>query len=639
MSKITDLMDHYQKGVQDNEQRLTRKNGWNQLIRAYLNVLPIDWPYEVKVTDPRIRTTLLEKTGRLLNSKLQGYLVPREQGDVMGAAIHNSIVEYQWDNATRGGSMLEKLSSCDQITRIFGAAFVYSYWDKEKECNEIKVLDPRDVFVDFTATHVRGAKWVQIREYSTVEKLKKLGFKVDLKKFKANDRRDNNYVSAVRESRGLEDRTGEDKANPVLEVVTEWSDDREIVFLPRYKAILRDRENPYKHKKIPVSQLRYYPIVDDVIGESEIEPVVGLNRAINAVLCGFLEQMNLSLRPPIKIRSNAARLETIVYGPGAQWLVNSPDAATPVENIGRSAIEAFNNAYPALVAAFNNAMGDQSLGISNIKGYQTDKTATEVSNLEKQQNNRDQYNQLFLGEFLKDIMQMWVSNNQQYLFSNPDMQYKIIKIVGREKIQEYQKLKADEASIPKDAMSQLGEMISSNPGASNGLDLEGMMKELEVPKNAVVVGTDEYGNPSDVRKRLTVGNGGDVAELIFKEEDLDGIYDYIPDVRSMAAGAGRQLQQARQQAFNLVLNPQVQQMLAQRGKTMDISDLIVNMLEDNGLKDAEKLFDEQPLAGNQGVVQPGINPGVPGGITANPTIPSPGGVPPEAQGVQGVPPF
>lgn len=176
--RFDEVMRHYTTATQEMDTRRTRKNGWNDTIDMYMGRFSATWPYDSQVHDPRIRTTILEKTARLLNSKLKGRLVPREGGDVKGARINNAILDFQWDQANEGGSMLEKVSTMDQHTRMFGASFGMVYWKSVFEKGEsvfdgpeLKVIDPRDIFVDPSSNHVRNANWVQVREWTTVDKL------------------------------------------------------------------------------------------------------------------------------------------------------------------------------------------------------------------------------------------------------------------------------------------------------------------------------------------------------------------------------------------------------------------------------------------------------------------------------------
>lgn len=619
------LMYHYQMGTQDTTTRRTRENGWDEIVNEYMGKLPDDWPYQSVVTDPRIRTTILEKTARLLNSKLQGRLVPREGGDLVSARIQNSVLDFQWDYANEGGTMVEKVAMSDQAARLTGAGFALVYWDTKKECNEMKPIDARDIFIDPSASHIRNAKWVQIREFTTAEQLEKRGFKVgellkkkeDLKN--VHDLKSTAYEDIVKLNRSLDDRTGWDPAYTTFEVVTEWTPKKKKIFLPRHGVILEEKDNPYEHGRIPVAQLRYYPLGDDIYGESEVEPVISLARAINAILCGFIDEMNLAMRPPVKIEESGVRMETIEYGPGAKWIMNSLNSVQEIR-MGDSAIQSFNNTYPALVAAFNTAMGDQSLGVSNIKGYQGDKTATEVASLEKQQNNRDQYNQLYLGEFLKDIMFMWLSNNKQYLFDDPTKKYKIIKIIGKDKIKDLQMMGLADKEVPESVMAQISEMVMKYPKEISDEAIGQLMEESAIPVNPVVLNPGAAPEEYDIKSKLELKKGEE-AELYLTKDDLDGIYDYVPDVKSMAIGAGEMTQRARQQAVELALNPVVQQMLERRGESLDIKELIVALLEDAGYKDAASLFgNDQPPVANGPVgpqtPQPGQTPLGPSGIPA-----------------------
>lgn len=650
--KLTLLMDHYNKGVQDMDTRRTRKNGWNEIIDAYMNKLDLTkWPYTSVVTDPRIRTTILEKTARLLNSKLQGRLIPREGGDIIKARINNAILDFQWDFADDGGAMIEKVALADQVARIYGAAFVYVYWDNKKNSNEIKVCDPRDILWDFSATHARNAKWVQYREYSTPNALEARGYDVsglrkiiDENERQSSDLRSTNYESEVKLNRGLEDRVGQDLSNPVIEIVTEYTKDSVTVFAPRYGTILHTGKNPYKHGKLPFAQLRYYPLGDDIYGESEVESVIPLQRAINAVLCGFIDTMNLSMRPPLKLITGAYQKGSIEYGPGAQWIVNRPDAVTEAQ-IGEGAIANFNATYPALVAAFNTAMGDQSLGTSNVGGGGfTEKTATEVASLERQQSQRDQYNQLYLAEFLKDIMLMWLSNNKQYLFDDPSKKYFVLKIVGKDNVQMFQQMLLDEKDIPDEAMQEIAATVEANPDIPQAM-IDDVVTDVAVPTNPVITNPEEE-NPEnyDVKSKLSVGRMGDMADLYVTPDDLVGVYDYVPDVKSMSAGAGLMMQTARDKFMERILNPQVSMMLQTQGESVKIKELLVSDAENAGYRDAESLFQplQQPaLPAGPGVVAPSVSPlgATPnGGIPTVPQAVSSGAGPiglPQPQGLPG----
>ncbi len=634
-SQMNLLLDHYNKGKQDVDIRRTRHNGWNQTIDVYMQRIPKNWPYTSRVTDPRLRQTIVEKTGRLVNSKLQGRLVPRRNATILGARLNNAILEQQWDDADFGGSMLEKIAFSDEVCRLYGSTFAEVFWDDKKNSNDIKILNPNDVFIDFAATHIRNAKWAIIREFTTVKKLKDMGINVtkDMLSQTPSDQRSNEYQDPVKLNKSLEDRVGQDLSNPTLLVAREITPTSEIMFLPKQAIILRERKNPSNHGKINIAQLRYYPLGDDVYGEAEAEVVLPLARAINSFLSAFVDEMNNSGRPPLKVRSNGVRMETLVYGPGAKWIMNDLASVEQLQ-MGDSAIKSFNNVYPALVAAFNTAMGNQSLGISNITGRGEDKTATEVRDLARQQFSGDQYNQQYLGEYLKDIMMMWLANNQQFLFDDPDQEEHILRIVGKDKIRDLQALKLDNQEVNQEAFDEVTETIKANPA---GTDDESIREVMEGISEPTVPATDGSNEP-----KLKVAENGEEAELTITKSDVDGIFNYIPDIKSMARGAGEEQKEGRLRAFELLQNPIITQNLQAEGQRLNTKELIVTMLEDNGVNDAERLFEpiEQAQAlGEPGIVDqaasgaaiPGGTPqeqGVPGVPAPLPVQPVPGGIPP-----------
>lgn len=616
---LTELLEHYETSTSDNDIRRTRKNGWNDVLDAYFGVLPSNWPYLAKVSDPLIRTAILRKTARLINSKLRGQLVPREGGDVIRGKINNAILDYQWDMADEGGSMLEKTALSDMQGRLFGASFGLCYWAIKKvgdkvvyEGNELKILDNRDVYVDYTANHVKNANWVQVREflsledleernenspepiYKNLEELKKL-MSAD-KKTVVSDRRDNLYDSITKEIRGLEDRIGTDRAFPTIEVVTEYRKHRWITFVPRFKLILRDVDNPYDHKRIPVVQLRYYPVGDDVYGESEVESVLPLQRAANAMLCGFIDEMNLTMKPPIKVANNATvRLDTIVYGPNAVWLTGDSVNNVVEHQAGGEAVRNFQTVYPAIKAAFNEAIGETTQGMSDMDPMQGDKTATEVKSFEKQKASRDQYNQIYLEQFLKDVMMIWLENNQQFLFDDPTRHTLVFRIVGRGIMQDLQRLGLDEMELPKESQKAITEMIEMQEGNVSDQEIKLLTEELSVPKYPVITNpTAKNPEDYDIKSKMEVDEAGQYATLLVTPDDMDGRYDYIPDIKSMAAGNYQEQIQGRNMAMQMMLNPGIQQMLAMEGFKPKVKELLSDILEDTGISDPEKLFESMP---------------------------------------------
>lgn len=665
---LNEVQRHYVQWTEDNEKRRSRPNGWDAVTDAYYGKLPNDWPYQSKVVDPRIRTSLIEKKARLLNKKLRGRLVPRPNSDnsnVLKARINNAILDFQWDNAIDGGTMLTKWGQMDQDTRMYASCFGLIKWRHEVgkdgqiefDGNEFYPLDVRDCGLDPTSNHIRDAKWFQVREWAKIEDLEQIsdlpdGTKIypGLNKLKSalslnsNDRRDSAYPNRILQIKGLEDRVGMDRSFPIVEIVTEYRRDKWITFSPKYHVILREIDNPYKHGRIPAVQLRYYKVTGDPLGESEVEPVLPLWKSIQAILNGYLDNMNVHNRPPLKILDGKVRIETIVFGPEAQWIIDQPDAVTEFAGSG-AAMQYFQTAYSSAVAAFNSAMGDTSQGVSAIDPFNPQKTATEVKNTARQQNTRDQDNQTQLSEALEDMMAMWLSNNQQFIFADPDKQEYIIKIVGSELYNYFKRAGMDQLELTPEAMSTIGDIISQQGGNMSDDDMAQLTQAGMTPKFPIIKNPKEK-NPAklDFKPKMTMGDMNDEAEMVVTPDDLDGSYLYIADTRSMASGADEESRQAVGNAIDrLTTNPIILQLLQQQGITPDIKELLITDFNNSGLSDSERYFttqsntngaqqNPQPQPGQGGVpaqalpnngMPPGVNPGAAAGIS-NPMAQSPG---------------
>jgi len=657
---LTELLEHYFDWNEDNEKRRTRDHGWNEVIDAYNGQLPEDWPYNAETVDPRIRTTLLEKKSRLTNSKLRGRLIPREGGDILKARLNNSLIDFQWDSAIEGGTMNAKVGEMDMDSRMFGSSFAYVGWKYETDDetvtfngNEMRVLDPNNCGLDPNCTHIRDANWFQIREYMLWTDLKEenefpgepkySGLKdlmALIEKEKSQNQRQIDFQSRNLQLKGLEDRVGYDKAFPVIEIVTEFRKDRWITFSPKYKVVLRDIKNPYKHRSIPIVQLRYYPLLNDPWGESEVESVLSLFWAIQATLCAYVDTMNIHMRPPLKIIEGQVRMETIEWGPEATWIVNTQDSIMEHSGTGE-ALKYFQNTYGALVSAFQAAMGELSQGTSAVDPFSSDKTATEVKASMKQQNARDESNQATLSDMIQDMMRMWVSNNQQFLFADQNMDEYILRIVGKEQFDYFKRSGLDQMTIPDEAMEKIAEIMALKNGDVSDGELQQLTDAAKVPLYPVVLNEDKKNE--EIKTKLRMSELGDSAELSLVPDDLAGTYDYIPDVKSMSMGAYQEQLQSLNRTFEIMTNPTVLQLLQQEGVTPNVKDIISGILESSGLRDTERYFKQtQASTGVQpNMEQPGLPGASPAGtpgqqqMAGSAPVQNTGGVPMGVPGVMG----
>lgn len=628
---------HTDIGFQETDRRATGRNQIgtisfdeaDELFRSWID--ENNWPYDALLFDPRIFTFIFEKTSRLISNKPKGRLTPREGSDVLSAKINNALLDYQWDMSNNGGTMLEKWAMMDMNARKYGASFALAKWRYECDTNgkvvfdgpDMKVLNNRDIAHELSATSIQSCNWFQVREYPVFQDLQQVNDQSRSKPIYKNldklreaigrgsteggggDTREVNWSSRSRQIAKLEtDPIGKDQVFKNIEIITEYRKDRWITFAPQHGVVIRDIENPYKNYELPIIMLRYYAIDDDLYGLSEIEPVKGLQKAINAILCQYVDEINQQLYSPIAI-GPGVRQHTLEWGKGARWIMNNPVTDFRIVESRSNAAQYFNNTYSVLVAAMMNALGESSLGISNIQPMQNDKTATEVKALQVQRNARDQFNQNFLAEAIKRQLMLWHSMNQVLLFSDPKQQRHIIRIVGKDAMDWFTEQGLADVGIDDDQIELLRSMELTPD------QIEEFGKDTGFPIFPVNLGTKEK---PEIVSKLQLQEKGKSASLYIEPDDIKGMFDFSVDVQSMASSSDEEMKNGRQTAVTLLAsNPNVLMFLQQEGVKPKFKELFVTWLEDLGFSDAEKFFeksqDQQAPTAPEGGMPPGMGGG------------------------------
>lgn len=674
---FTDVILHYQMAKEDLESRYGDWDTKDELFRSFINEK--NWPYNAIIFDPRTFTFIFEKTSRLLANKPRGRMVPREGGDALGAKINNELLKFQWDENERVDSMpmIAKWAMMDMNARKYGASFGLSKWHwqrytkkngKNKKGEDqyksvpwfdgpnFKPLINRDCLPNPSYSTVK--LWFQHRDYLTIKELKDTNDAARSKPVYKNldllrqavkdsedrgvvDSRESNWTSRNKSIKDLTDYLGRDETNKVIEVITEYRNERWITFAPKHGVILRDIPNPYDHCQIPVVMLRYYPIDDDLYGLSEIEPIQSLQKGTNALLNQNVDTLNMGLNNILKVRSTGVQMHTLEFGPGKKWIMNDPSSDVIEHQFNPTGIREFPGNYRLLVSSMQEALGETSLGVSGIDPTSGDKTATEIKDSAMQRNARDNFNQIFLSEAIKKQMVFWHLMNKQFIFDNPSEQQKVIRIVGKDAIRYFEKMGLNKYAVSDEA----GELLSKPEIAEVTSQLGMRAEEFAQPLYPV-------GVKGESLPKFNVEPMSENGSLIIEPDDLSGTYDFIPDIESMQLPDDQQVLAAKRQMIELVKDPAMTQLLMQESYKLKVKEMLEDYFEDLGMKDADKYFEkaEQQLpmqggnngqigqAGEAGVIpgQVGQGNGQPQGVAggakaffggqAQPVVPGPGPV-------------
>jgi hypothetical protein len=591
-----DVSRHYDMSTEDLDIRRSEMDEVDELFRSHIN--ESTWPYRSLVFDPRVFTAIFEKTSRLISKKPRGRFIPREGGDSLKAKIINEYQAFQWDDSERadGVPMLSKWAMMDMNARKYGASFALVTWHYDKSMKfdgpTMRTWNNRDVLHNPSYSTIK--KWIQLRDYNTLDELQKINeasrskpkfenldllFNQMLKQRKADgsvlDTREADYAVKNKEIKGLSDYLGRDELFRTVEIVTEYRNDRWITFAPKYGVVLRDIENPYDHGQIPVVMLKYYPIDDDIYGLSEIEPVMKLQRAINALICQYIDEVNVKLYPIIMANPSEVRMHTLEFGPEKKWLMNRPGESVRVLEVLSQANQTFQAAYSTLVSSFMNAIGETSMGVSNIDPFAGDKTATEVQDMSLKRTARDNFNQIYLSQAIKQQQMLWFMMNKQFLFADPKSAPKILRVVGKDALRYFVEAGLDKGGLSEEVTQEL---MNMNPEDLIDLDLSAV---------------------SD--KKMILDQSGNSGALVLEKDDFSGSYDYIADVESMELPNKKDEMNAKRLTLEIAKDPVVAQLMAAEGKRMKFSQLMEDWLEELGFKDADKYFEKLELAPQGGM--------------------------------------
>ena len=614
-----EVSSHYDMSKADLDVRITDFDKKDELFRSFID--EANWPYRSLVSDPRIFTALIEKGARMFANKPRGRMTPREGGDALGAMINNEVLSFQWDDSERVDSMpmLAKWAMMDLNARKYGASFGLVPWHYQRMIGKdkkgqifydgpnLKPWNNRDVLVNPSYSSIKN--WIQLRGYPTFQELESVNDAARSKPVyknldilrdqmrkgmgkKGGDHRQTNYQSKNKTISGLTDYLGSDEVFRTIEMITEYRDERWITFAPRYGTVVRDIANPYDHGQIPVVMLKYYCIDDDIYGLSEIESVEKLQRAVNALICQYLDAINMSLYTPLKINSagGAVQMQTINFGPAEKWLMQNPQTDVLPFEQSLNGVQEFTSTYRFLISALQEGLGETSQGISNLSPGGEDKTATEIRDLAVSRNARDNFNQIYLSEAMKKQMMLWYKMNQQFFF-NANEKEKIIQITGKDSIAYFQQMGLDGEGMTDKSMDLL-----SNP------EFADIARPTDLTEPLYPVA----GHDGMIRTKLRMEEDGQSGSLTVEPGDLSGLYDYVPDIESMKLPDSNQMIAAGRQIVEMAVNPQVAQILAGEGYKFKAKEALEDYFEKLGYKDADKYFDKLQQ-------QPGM-PGMMGGV-------------------------
>ena len=607
---LSEVQTHYDEAQSELDIRITHKTQgfdvYDKLFRSYID--PAKWPYHAKIFDPRSFGGIIKKTTRLIATKLKGRLVPRSVGKELGARVGTELLSYQWDEIDNKTDfpMLARLAILDMNARKYGASFALVNWHQEKNIKSevifdgpwIEPLNNRDVLLQPGRTSIADSDYVIVRRYVSWEELKAVNDTAltgpiydevaleELKQLKGA--MGEHYTSINRSIKGLNTKpTGESR----IEVCTEYRKDKWITWVPlsgdkkkRGGLLLREIDNPYEHGQIPIVRLVYYPIDDDIYGISELEPIVSLQKALNALVSQSYDMINIDLYPIVAMNPQKVVMSSVEFKPKAKWLMDNP--AVDVRRIESSVqgLSKFREMASYIIASMMEALGEVGQGVSNVAMFEADKTATEIRDLALLRNARDNFNKLMLGCFLGKVMQLWWSMDRQFVD-----EVKFIRIVGKDALKYFIEEGLHEWTLSNEGYELIDVYMKENPQVSFEEAYEILRQSRELDKYAVPLFPVKY--KGETIPKLQLSKDGRSGFLAFeKDRDAAGDYDFIPDIESMSLPNDKDILQTRLMFFKLL--QENAEALRQEGVKPKFKELLIKIGQSAKIDDAEQYFEE-----------------------------------------------
>jgi hypothetical protein len=639
-SLLSEVRQHYDLSYAELQMRAGHKTqGFDEYDNLFRSVIDSSkWPYNAKIFIPLTFKSIFSKDTRLITGKVKGKLVAGEYGNELGARIGSELLSSQYDDHDMffEEQVMNKYFRWSQNTRRYGAGFMFVGWRKEKDGKgktifdgpTVEVLDNRKVYLQPGAMSIDTSDYVIVERDMTLDELKRIqdtsmARDKDKPTFQNLDKLEALHETTITREiqsrnsaiRGLDDkRTGQGKHKP-FRVLTEYRRDKVVWWLPDYGGdnnkeevpglIIRIGKNPYDHGKIPIVRLVYMPIDDDIYGISEIEPARSEQKAVNALVSGFIEAVSNELYPIIKGHPTNVDWNTIEFKPKAAWIMQNPQTDIAMQEGRVTFTRNFVEAYRLLISTHAESMGDSAADASNLAALSADKTATEVRDLALQRGSRDNFNKLFLSAAITKIYMLWWQMNQQFLTDT-----KVIRVAGKDAIEYFTEEGLDGWTLSDDGyeliaytmgeLAEQGEMTTFEE-TYEVLRVEGILDDFSEPMMPVQIAGDQV-------PKLRMNSDDKSGFLAVDGKDLTGEYRFSVDLNTLGIQSDAEKVQAISAWYTM--SKEMEQGLAQSGHRIKHKELLEMAGERLNIKNVDQLI--ETIDQNEMMQQGQMPPGMPG---------------------------
>lgn len=519
-----------------------------------------------KVFDHRLSTIIFERAARVMAQNSKGRAFAVSKNDVGKNALMNLLVKFGISMDIMQFSHLLKNRLMDLYSMVYGSMFSLEFWMVNIKTGYIGpqsyVIPIRDAFPQPGIKNVNDMDWFIVRTMMTTQslqgitKLKKaeaMGWRVEninrllvalkTQKFEGDKKQ------ATHESRSYVERNlfpGEqtEKVYPQVEIFTEyryglwitWAAQQVDATTSKNFLLRVATKTKVFDKMLPVCTKHCFPLLDSPIGLGEFERGKTLQYAMNSLINLYLDGVKYSIFPPLAINPDNVVPQSIKWGAGERWFMNSPNQDVQPVNLSPRGIETFNQTYSFMLSALYNQAGTSEVNQTTKTESGLGKTPQAIRLQAVRESARDEWDRFMMEDYLKEKYRRWVA--MYAAFQETEVSIRLFK----EEIEELEK------TAP---------------------DVKGLLTKYQSGRGSVAFNksklADEKGN--EVMWDYEIESGSTVKpNLESDQENLTAILKAVLE------------------------NPDINRFLAVQNKQVDIGELFKRWIQAGGLKDADKII-------------------------------------------------
>lgn len=360
---------------------------------------------------------------------------PTKSGDEDGARALEMVLRWQMDR----DDLDKKWGECVKSALVNGVGIGYIHWAQEFSIRNyddgseerlvsfdqptLEVIDPRDFFMDPSASSIREAKYACIRYYQDKDWLKSMGEPLlDDEGNVLRPPRWKNVKEAIATRDGAEDgKAGKSVVKNQTDLdlsceyeVIECFYRNEWITIVNRKVIVRDGAPPWDHNEIPIVDVY---TIEDPFHFDKLSPVdagIELQNARWEFLNQGLDAASLLNNPVVKFQSSVQDPSVYVVEPGRQWPVDHMDDVN-IESWDNRVIGGFRQVLELLERDMSNVMAANPFGPSAPDEQVSPITAAEVTAKSTVAQDRVTRARSLLGYSRKRLGKLWIALDQQFL--------------------------------------------------------------------------------------------------------------------------------------------------------------------------------------------------------------------------------